>query len=53
MFLENPMKKKIINDTEVLVYYFDTLCDVQEQDKCYAEFYFKCGLLTSTEFLCE
>ena len=48
-----PNEKKLINDTEVLVYYFDTLCDVQEQDKCYAEFYFKSGLLTSTEFLCE
>ena len=48
-----PNEKKFINDTEVLVYYFDTLCDVQEQDKCYAEFYFKSGLLTSTEFLCE
>ena len=49
-FLENPMKKKFINDAEVLVYYFDTLCDVQEQDKCYAEFHFKSGLLTLTEF---
>ena len=48
-----PNEKKLINDTEVLVYYFDTLCDAQEQDKCYAEFYFKRGLLTSTEFLCE
>ena len=45
--------KKLAIDAEVLVYYFDTLCDVQEQDKCYAEFYFKSGLLTSTEFLCE
>jgi len=53
MFLENPMKKKFINDAEVLVYYFDTLCHAQEQDKCYAEFHFKRGLLTSTEFLCE
>jgi hypothetical protein len=48
-----PNEKKFINDAEVLVYYFDTLCDAQEQDKCYAEFYFKSGLLTSTEFLCE
>ena len=48
-----PNEKKFINDTEVLVYYFDTLCDAQEQDKCYAEFYFRRGLLTSTEFLCE
>ena len=48
-----PNEKRFINDTEVLVYYFDTLCDAQEQDKCYAEFYFKSGLLTSTEFLCE
>ena len=48
-----PNEKKFINDAEVLVYYFDTLCDVQEQDKCYAKFYFKSGLLTSTEFLCE
>ena len=48
-----PNEKKFINDAEVLVYYFDTLCDAQEQDKCYAEFYFKRGLLTSTEFLCE
>jgi hypothetical protein len=48
-----PNEKKLINDAEVLVYYFDTLCDAQEQDKCYAEFYFRRGLLTSTEFLCE
>ena len=48
-----PNEKKFINDAEVLVYYFDTLCDAQEQDKCYAEFYFKSGLLTTTEFLCE
>ena len=48
-----PNEKKFMNDAEVLVYYFDTLCDAQEQDKCYAEFYFKSGLLTSTEFLCE
>ena len=51
--LDHSSKEKFINDAEVLVYYFDTLCDAQEQDKCYAEFYFKSGLLTSTEFLCE
>jgi len=54
---EKPNEIKTVNESEILIYYFDTICEsgeiVLDSDKCYASFYFKNGKLDSTDFTCE
>lgn len=52
-----PNKKEERNNQQVLIYYFDCVCDngelVEGGDKCYAEFYFENDSLKNEIFLCE
>lgn len=45
------------NDTLILVYYFDSICNnnkiVTDGDKCFVEFYFENNLLKENTYICE
>ena len=46
-----------VKNQEVLIYYFDCVCQngelYENGDKCYANFYFENGRLKTEEFICE
>lgn len=46
-----------INNQEVLIYYFDCVCNKGKLnlkgDKCYSNFYFEKDKLKTEEFICE
>jgi hypothetical protein len=50
-------EKKTSDNQQVLIYYFDSVCNenelVKDGDKCYAEFYFKNDSLQNEIYLCE
>jgi hypothetical protein len=50
-------EKKTSDNQQVLIYYFDSVCNenelVKDGDKCYAEFYFENDSLKKEIYLCE
>jgi hypothetical protein len=56
-FFGIPNQVDTLNNSEVLIYYFQSVCNgnavVLKGDKCYANFYFNDDKLNSQEFICE
>jgi len=54
---KSPNKTEMKGDTDILEYYFDTVCDstrsLMQSEKCTAKFYFKSDKLVQTDFICE
>lgn len=53
----NPNEKAKKEDFEILIYYFNSICDknkpTKDSDKCFAKFYFESNKLKLTDFECE